>query len=450
MENKTILNRALGPWQAASVVVGTIIGTGIFLKTATMAQLAGSMPAVMTVWVVSGLLSYAGALTYAELSARFPSSGGEYVFLREAYGGLPAFLFGWMRFLVGTPGSIAAYAAGTAAFAAGLGLYSAERIPGGPPAVAVSLIILFSLLNCLQVRWGARAQTLLTALKCGLILALVAGAAFFGSPAEAPAAAAAPAAALPGYSAFGLAMIAALWAFDGWNNLPMLGEEVRDPRRNLPLALALGVLAVLALYLAANWAYFHVLSLDEIRSGNSTAHPSALPVATLAARSFLGEAGVPLLSAAFMISALGAMNGSILSGARVPFAMARDGVFFRGLARIAPGAHVPARAVLAQGVLASVLAVSGTFDQLTDWVVVCGWTFYALCVSTLFVFRKRDGAEPPAFRVPGFPYLPLLFIAAALMLVGNSLWRDPRAGLYGVLLVAAGCPVYLWMRRRVP
>ena len=428
--------------------MGTVIGTGIFLKTATMTQLVGSMPAVMTAWVLSGLLSYAGALTYAELSARFPSSGGEYVFLREAYGGLPAFLFGWMRFLIGSPGSIAAYAVGTATFAAGLGLFRGEQIPGGPSTVAVSLIAFFSLLNCLQVRWGARAQTLLTALKCGLILALIFGVAVFGQPAQTLAQAAGAVTDKPWYSAFGLAMIAALWAFDGWNNLPMVGEEVREPQRNLPLALGLGVLAVLALYLCANWAYFHVLGIEEIQSANSSAHPGALPVATLAARSFMGEAGVPVLSAAFVISALGAMNGSILSGARVPFAMARDGVFFRGLAHIAPGAHVPARSVLIQGVLASVLALSGTFDQLTDWVVVCAWAFYAMCISTLFVFRKRDGGGAAGvFRVPGFPWLPSLFIAASLLLIGNSLWSNPRAGLFGFLVIMAGCPFYLWMKR---
>jgi len=448
MAQNTLLTRSLGPWQAASIVVGTIIGTGIFLKTATMTQLVGSMPAVMAAWVVSGILSYAGTLTYAELSARFPSSGGEYVFLREAYGSLPAFLYGWMRFLVGSPGSIAAYAVGSATFAAGLGLFRAEQVPGGAPAVAVCLIVFFSLLNCLQIRWGARAQMLLTILKCGLILALIAGVAVFGKSPETILQAAGAVTGRPWYSAFGLAMIAALWAFDGWNNLPMIGEEVSEPRKNLPLALALGMLAVMALYLSANWAYFHILSIAEIQGANSTAHPGALPVATLAAKAFLGKTGVPVLSAAFVISALGAMNGSILSCARVPFAMARDGVFFRGLAHIAPNAHVPVRAVLLQCVIASVLALSGTFDQLTDWVVVCGWTFYALCISTLFVFRKRDGAAPPdGFRVPGFPCLPVMFIAAALLLIANSLWNNPRAGLFGGLLVAAGFPFYLWMKR---
>lgn len=438
------LNRSLGPWQAASVVVGTIIGTGIFLKTASMTQLLGSRTAVLAAWVVSGLLSYAGALTYAELSSRHPASGGEYAFLREAYGRLPAFLYGWMRLLVGSPGSIAAYAVGSATFAAGLGLFDPARVPGGLPAVGVGLIAAFTLLNCLQVSWGARAQTFLTALKCALILGLVAAIALLGQAPAGPAEAA-PLTDRSWLSAFGLAMIAALWAFDGWNNLPMLGEEVREPQRNLPLALALGVLAVLGLYLAANWAYFHVLSAAEIQGGSSTANPGALPVATLAARSIFGAAGVPLLSAAFVVSALGAMNGSILSGARVPFAMARDGLFFGAFAKIAPNAHVPARAVLLQGCVASLLALSGTFDQLTDWVVACAWTFYAVCISTLFVFRRRSPGAP--FRVPGYPLLPALFILAAALLVGNALWNDPKAALAGALLVLAGLPVYLFLRR---
>jgi APA family basic amino acid/polyamine antiporter len=252
------LNRSMGPWQAASIVVGTIIGTGIFLKTATMTQLLGSMTTVMLVWIIAGLLSYAGALTYAELCARFPSSGGEYVFLREAYGKPLAFLFGWMRFWIGSPGSIAAYAAGAATFAAGIGILPIQQIPGGISTIAVGLILFFSLINCLQVRWGARVQIFLTALKVILILALVFGVALLGKPVENLLGSGQGLTDKSWLSAFGLAMIAALWAFDGWNNLPMVGEEVREPKKNLPLALALGVLAVLALYLLANWAYFHV------------------------------------------------------------------------------------------------------------------------------------------------------------------------------------------------
>ncbi|MGZ3770750.1 MAG: APC family permease [Bdellovibrio sp.] len=444
------LERTMGPWQASSLVVGTIIGTGIFLKTATMVQLVGSMGLVFAAWIISGILSYAGSLTYAELSAHIPESGGEYAFLKNGYGSFFAFLFGWMRFWIGAPGSIAAYAAGTATFLGGL--ISLDFIPGKGKTVAVFLIIFFSAINCLKVRWGARVQTFLTALKVFLILGLVVGVFGFGKTDNTIAmAASSTVAPFFNLSSFGMAMIAALWAFDGWNNLPMVGEEIKNPQRNIPIALGFGMLAVIALYLSANWAYFHVLSLDQIKMANSSKFPQALPVATLAVKSFLGEWGIPAISIAFMVSALGAMNGSILTASRVPFAMARDGLFWRRLAIVTEHTHVPVWSIVVQAVISSALALWGTFDQLTDYVVVASWIFYGLTASTLFVLRKKHSSineKKSTFKVPGYPFVPVIFIITSILLVINSMVRNPADGIIGLIIIAAGVPTYLLMSKR--
>lgn len=449
------LQRTLGPWQASSLVVGTIIGTGIFLKTATMAQLLGSATLVAVAWIVSGILSFAGALTYAELSAKMPHSGGEYAFLRAGFGSTCSFLYGWMRFWIGAPGSIAAYAAGAATFLGGI--IPLDFIPGGGKTVAVSLVIFFSIINCLHVHWGARVQTFLTALKVFLIAALVMGVFGFGSQ-ELQNSSLVHSVGSEGItlSAFGLAMIAALWAYDGWNNLPMVGEEVHHPMRNIPIALGIGMIVVMCLYLSANFAYFNVLTLEQIQSANSSKFPKALPVATLAAKSFLNQYGVPVISVAFIISALGAMNGAILTGARVPFAMARDGIFWSKLGHVARHANVPLISIGVQAFIASVLALLGTFDQLTDYVVVSSWIFYALTASTVFVFRNKMLAEQKttansqseeSFKVPGYPLVPILFIITAILLVLNSIYQHPKDALIGVGIIVAGLPVYWLMTK---
>lgn len=447
------LQRSMGAWQASSLVVGTIIGTGIFLKTATMAQLLGSAGWVAVAWIFSGLLSFAGALTYAELSSQMPHSGGEYAFLKSGYGPLFSFLYGWMRFWIGAPGSIAAYAAGAATFLGGI--IPLDFIPGAGKTVAVILIIFFSIINCLHVHWGARVQTLLTALKVFLILGLGIGVFFFANYNVQTSGALNSTVTLGPFSwgSFGLAMIAALWAFDGWNNLPMVGEEIKNPLRNIPIALGFGMMTVLALYLLANFSYFNVLSLQEIQNANSSKFPEALPVATLAVKSFLNQYGVPTVSIAFIISALGAMNGSILTGARVPFAMARDGLFWKQLGEVASHANVPVQSILIQAIIASCLAIMGTFDQLTDYVVVSGWIFYGLTASTIFIFRKkfnsRENYDGPAmYRVPGYPIVPILFILTAVFLVANSIQQKPYEALVGIGIILVGVPVYVFMARR--
>jgi APA family basic amino acid/polyamine antiporter len=436
------LRRGLRAQDAISLVVGTIIGTGIFLKTTTMCLYVGSPMLVLAAWAVAGALSLLGALVYAGLADAFPEAGGEYLYVRAAYGDLPAFLYGWQRFWISAPGSIAAYAVGSATFLSSVLPLGAT----GRAAAAVAFILGFSALNCLAVRVGGGVQTALTALKTLLVLGLsVAILCFADSGSLAHLSENGGVA--PTWGAFGLAVLSALWAFDGWNNLPMAAGEVKDPARNIPVALLLGVAAVLGIYAMANIAYFYALPLPVILGASSRAHPDAPAVAALAARTVFGGRGTQLLALAMVISALGAMNGSILTSSRVPFALAKDGLFPRFLGRVSRGAGVPLRSVLVQAAWACVLALSGTFDQLTDWVVFASWIFYGLCGFAVIRLRRRSGPGP-GFQVPFYPFLPLLFCAMALLLLGNAVVSAPRESAYGLAFVLAGIPVHFWLRRR--
>jgi APA family basic amino acid/polyamine antiporter len=433
------LRRDLRAIDAISLVVGTIVGTGIFLKTTTMSLYVGSPLLVLAAWAVAGLLSLLGALVYAELADRFPKSGGEYVYIRAAYGNLPAFLYGWQRFWIGSPGSIAAYAVGSATFLSSI--FSFGNFGRG--IVSVGFILFFSALNCLAVRIGGRTQTAFTLLKFFLILGLTA--ALFGFCANGTFSHLAEHAigSVSGWKAFGLAVLSALWAFDGWNNLPMAAGEVKNPGRNIPLALVLGVASAFVLYALLNIAYFFALPFSAILGASSQFHPDAPAVASLAAQTVFGSAGAALFAIAMTISALGAMNGSILTSARIPFAMASDGNFPLALAKLAPRAQVPARAVMLQGLWACALALSGTFDQITDWVIFASWIFYGLCGFALIRFRQRDPHTPSqGYRAPLYPALPLLFCVMAVLLFANTVMSSPRESAFGLVFILAGVPVY--------
>jgi basic amino acid/polyamine antiporter, APA family len=434
------LQRKLGVRDATAIVVGSIIGSGVFLKTGIMAQEAGTPALVMTAWMLAGLMSLAGALTYAELVSFFPKAGGEYIFLREAYGSFPAFLYGWMRFWIAAPGSIAAGAVGAATFlSAILPLTSFER-----SFSAVLFISLFTSINCFSVGFGGRIQSFMTALKVFLIGGLILGI-FFAPVVEGNDFAIQ---ASHGWSHFGLAVLAALWAFDGWNNLPMVAGEVRDPQKNLPIALVGGLCLVILIYCGANFAYFHALPFGEILNAQSTIYPDALPVATKAAQSLFGNNASRILSIAFVLSALGAMNGSVLTGARVPYAMAIDGLFFKFFSRINNKTLVPVTAILAQGFWASVLALSGTFYQITDCVVFASWIFYGLVTFSIFIFRKRGCKS--TYRTPLYPLIPAVFVLCAVVLVLNTLLEAPKESLFGVIFILAGIPAYLGFQKFKP
>ncbi len=443
------LVRALGAWQAAAIVVGTIIGTGVFLKAAPMAQRCGSPGWVLAAWAAGGVLSLLGALSYAELGAAFPRAGGEYVFLREGYGPFVGYLYGWARFWIGTPASIAAYAVGAATFLKGVAPVGEL---GGIVPVAITLIVVFTAINCLSVNAGGWLQTVLTTLKVVLILGLAAGALLFadGGSWARLGGGGYTGGGFPGWGPFGLAVLAALWAYDGWNNLPMAAGEVRDPGRNLPRAIVLGALVVLAVYALINVAYFYALSFDEVATARSDAHPDAPSVAARTAATFLGGTAQAFLAFALTASALSAMTGSMLTGARVPFAMARDGLAPARLAHVSARGRVPVVAVLIQGTWASLLATSGRFDQLTDYVVFSSWMFYALNAGAVLRLRRLRPNLPRPYLVPGYPFVPLAFLLLSSLLLVNTVVSATRQSLTGIGFMALGIPVYLVLHRKPP
>ncbi|RYZ69936.1 MAG: amino acid permease, partial [Proteobacteria bacterium] len=355
----------------------------------------------------------------------------------------PAFLYGWMRFWIGSPGSIAAYAVGAATFLSPLyGGFSDATLT----TLAIIFILIFSAVNCLNVSWGGKLQVVMTALKVLMIAIIVFGCFFLSGGSSAGFQAPGDWKWL-GWSAFGSATIAALWAYDGWNNLPMASGEVRDAQRNVPRALAIGTVLILLIYGAINTAYFYALPFGDILSASSPSTKGAMPVATKAAQTFLGTGGILFLSVAFVISALGAMNGSILTSARVPFAMAKEKLFFPQLGYVSPKTNSPITAIVVQCFWSCILALSGSFDQLTDYVVFGSWVFYALCAGAVIVLRIKRPELKRAYKVPGYPVIPILFILVALALLGNTLVTSPRESGIGLLIIGVGLPVY-WLAFR--
>lgn len=433
------LVRGLGPWAAASLTVGTIIGTGVFLKAGVMAQLGGSAVWVLAAWAVAGVLSFTGAMTYAELGGMYPHAGGEYVYLRRGYGPLMGYLYAWNRFWIVTPGAIAAYAVGSATF-----LAPVIGTDGGSVPLALALIAGFTAINCLNVRAGGTLQTVLTVMKVLMILAIGLGALFASSGDWSRVTASGE---FPGAGAFGALVLAALWAYDGWNNLPMAAGEVRDPARNLPRAIVGGALGVLAIYALVNVGYFRSLPFEEIATASSTKYPDAPSVAQKAATTFLGGPASALLAIAMTVSAVSAMNGSMLTGARVPYAVSRDGLAPRFLSKL-NAARVPAVAVVVQGALACVFALSARFDQLTDAVVFASWLFYALNAGSVLRLRRRVPDHPRPFRVPGFPVVPVVFVVLATLLLVNTVVTAPAPSALGLGMTAVGALVYLGLYRR--
>ncbi|MDQ3906766.1 MAG: amino acid permease [Acidobacteriota bacterium] len=459
-ETKNSLVRGLTLTDSVSLVVGTVIGTGVVLKTAVMAQQLGTPALVLAAWLAAGLLSLAGALTYAELGAMFPRAGGEYVYLGKAYGDGAAFLYGWMQLAVAATGGIAAVATAFAIFLSALvplGGAWVERTFhvlgqeihwqfGMTQVVAVGAIVLFSAINCVGVVVGGRVQSLLTGAKILGIAVIVFGAfllsrgagwSHLATPAGTPR--------WSGASAFGAAMLAALWAYNGWYALPLVAGEVERPQRNVPRGLIIGMLVVLAVYLLTNLSYFYALPFAEVLTSNSTAHRDALPVAAKAAQTFLGPVGAAFVSVAFIVSTVGALNGIILSNSRIPFAMARDRLFFRRLGDVNKS-RVPAWAIAFQGAWASVLALSGTFDQITTYTIFALWVFFGVTASTVFVLRRKMPDADRPYRTLGYPVVPLAFILVAAWLVINTIQTSPAESALGLALIALGLPVYFYFK----
>jgi APA family basic amino acid/polyamine antiporter len=459
--DETSLVRGLTASGTTLLVIGTVIGTGVFLKSAVMAQEVGSPALVLAAWVAAGFLSLAGALSYAELGALLPHAGGEYVYLRHAYGDAPAFLYGWMRFSIASTGSIAVLGVGVATFLSAVTPLTTVWLEhnyrllgqeihwqfGTKQIVAVGAILFFSAINCIGIVFGGRVQSVLTLMKILGIAVIVIGVfSLSGAATWAHLRSTAGGAKVAGVSTFGAAMLAALWAYDGWNAMPMVGGEVRSPERNIPRALVGGMLAVMAIYCLANLAYFYALPFAEVVTSSSTSHPDALPVATKAAQTFLGAWGGRLISIAFILSALGALNGLILSSARVPFAMARDGLFFSRFSQVNADSHVPAWSIIIQAVWSSVLAVSGSYDQLTDYVIFASWIFYGMTTSAVFVLRRRMPDAPRPYKTLGYPLIPVVFVLVALWLTINTLIARPVESATGLVLIALGLPVFAYYR----
>jgi basic amino acid/polyamine antiporter, APA family len=444
------LKRDLGLWGAVSIVIGTVIGSGIFLVPRTMVQNVGTPGLVFAVWIVGGLLSMAGALTYAELAAAMPEAGGEYVYLSEAYGPIWGYLYGWTQMWVAKSGSIATLATGFFLYLANFWpaletVIFRVTLPFGYPFeirygqfLAIALIMGLAGLNYFGVKVGGDVQVIVTALKVGLIGFVILAGVFFGPRGGAPVSAPIAPLTLGGFIA---ALVAALWAYDGWNNVSMVSSEIKNPRRFLPLALIGGTLAVVAIYLAANYAYFHVLSGQEV-AGSSR-------VAAVMMQRLFGKHGADAVSAAAMISIFAALNGSILSGSRVPYAMARDGRFFRSMAHVNSSFHTPGAAILGLSAWGAVLVLSGKYDDLADFVIFGSWILYGMTTAAVIVLRKTKPHLDRPYRTWGYPFVPIVFVIAALLIEGVTLVNKPWQSGLGIILILTGIPFYYrWNRGR--
>jgi APA family basic amino acid/polyamine antiporter len=442
------LSRDLGVTHATAIVVGTIIGSGIFLVPAEMMQAVGSARLVYLAWLVGGILSFAGALTYAELGTMKPQAGGEYVYVRDGYGPLAGFLYAWTTFLISKPASIATVTTG---FVRILGTFSTfsffgrDVFPGPVPVtwgqlVAVLATVLIAILNYLGVKKAGEFQLVFTILKVAMILAIVligfsynAGSwsnfrtTFTG--------------ATGGIAGFMAALVAALWAYDGWNDLNQVAGEIRNPEKSIPVALIVGVAVVGALYILVNAAVQYILPANVVAASQRPASDAAGLV--------LGRLGAGIVSAGMALSMLVTLNGTSMSGARVPFAVARDGYFFSALARVHPKFHTPSTSIVVQTILAVVLLLlGGNFRQFFSLAIFAEWLFYMITASTVFVFRRREPATARPYRVWGYPIVPLLFVVASAVLLYYTFSENLRYSAIGTLVILAGVPVFYFFSRR--
>ena len=446
------LKRDLGVWSAAAIVVGTVIGSGIFLVPSPMIRNVGSPLMMFAVWVAGGLLSLFGALSYAELAAALPETGGEYVYLREAYGPFWGFVYGWTQMWVAKSGSIATLATGFFIYLANFRpeleqVCAVIPLPigeaGRPLEIrygqlfAMGVIAVLAAINYIGVRVGGNVQVTVTAIKVGLIAAIIVIGLGSGAGSSVNLQSFTPAAG--GIAGFFAALVAALWAYDGWNNVAMVASEVRRPSRNLPLALIVGTASVIAIYLVANLAYFYVLPASAVASTDRVAGEMM--------RRVMGARGAGAVSIAAMISIFAALNGSILSGSRVPFAMARDGLFFRRVAHIHPTFRTPNISILAVSGWAALLVLSGRYDQLYTYVIFASVILYGMATAAVIVLRfKRPEMERP-YRTVGYPLVPLVFVFGIACLIVSTLLKSPRESLMGLGLIALGVPFYRHWKR---
>jgi basic amino acid/polyamine antiporter, APA family len=446
IESERELPRVLNSSHATSIVVGIIIGSGIFLVPREMMAAVGSSGMVCAVWIVGGLLSLFGAMTYAEIAAMRPRYGGEYAFLREAYGDLTAFLYMWTWITIAKPASIATIAAGLARVLGTFAIFSFFARPAFAhlawgQVFAIAMTWGITGLNIRGTRDAANVQLSLTWLKALLIVVIAAFCFLSGrSGGTWHNFQTSFAGARAGFSGFMVALVAALWAYDGWSDVTQMAGEVQRPQRNLPIALIGGVGIVGGLYMLTNAAIQYVLPAAVIAS-------SERPAAE-AMRLAAGVGGASLVSIGMAVSIGATFVGSTLSGARVPFAAAKNGLFFSSLARVHPRFHTPSNALVLQAVLSSILLLMiGRFQALFSLAIFSEWLFYGLTASTIFVFRRRDDEESRPFSVLGYPVVPLVFIVSAALLTVFSIKNEPRNSLIGIGVILCGIPVHFLFQR---
>jgi APA family basic amino acid/polyamine antiporter len=475
--NKVSLLRGLGLVAAISIIIGNVIGTGVFLKARVMTCNVGDPIWVMIVWIAAGFLSLAGALTYAELSAMKPEAGGEYVFLRDAYGRVSSFLYGWMLIFVGKTGAQAAVAV---TFAIGLNDFFGGKLKqtivstdlfGHPfeitslQIVGVMLIVIFTTINCASVVLSGKIATVLTFVKVALIAFVGIGAfvwvtggtfshlSMMNNGGACEGVASSVRYGSPDYSfiaGFGAAMLGALWGYDGWNNLTLVAGEIKNPEKNIPIALIGGTVVIMILYVFAHFAYFYVLDPTTIASVSKDSSVAREVVSRFFGGNIASYAtgmAVSIFTTGLMLSSIGTLHTSILTGARVPYAMAKDGLMFQPMGRLSEGTRVPVIALIVQGLWACILALSGSFDTLTDYVIFGSWIFYALVTSSIFVFRRKypDLARP--YKAFGYPVVPILFLLVAGFLLINTMINAPFQAFTGIGLILLGLPVYYYLTR---
>jgi amino acid transporter len=444
------LIRGLGLWSAAAIVIGDTIGTGVFLVTSDMARAVGSVQLVFAAWIVGGLIVLFGAFCYAELGAAFPHAGGPYVYLNRGLGPLFGFLFGWMSSLLERPVAMATLAAGflrflgflfpvvaTPLFTLHFAQYQFAFTVAQPLAALV--VIAVTTLNYLSVRLGGAIQVLLTSLKIATILLIVVGGIFFGKRSGIEASPVAAPHGLGTISALLYALVPAMWAYNGFNDLGALGEEIKEPQRNIPRAIILGLLTIVGLYLVANVVYFHSLPFTAIKDSQH--------VASDVVQSFAGSRGAMWLTVAMAVSALGALHVVVLTGARIPYAMARDGVFFPFARKIHPTFRTPSGALIFLGAFAALLALSGTYEELYSLFVFAVWIFFALNAIALLRLRKKEPQLLRPYRAWGYPWTALIFLAAAIALTANLWMIRPVRSSLGLVVILSGVPFfYYWGR----
>jgi amino acid transporter len=440
------LPRRLGLASAVAVLVGITIGSGIFRTPAVVAERVGATELVIAGWVLGGVLALAGALTYAELAAIFPRTGGIYVYIREAFGRGPAFLFGWAELLVIRPAALGAIAIVAAEY-----LWRLLGVDGAAPlavlpmtlaqATAAVFIIMVGTVNYRGIHLAALVQNVSTVLKVMALSGLVLLGFLLSPTHELTRTVTPPAALLSPLTGFGLALVSILWAYDGWADLSFVAGEVRDPQRNMPLALFLGAVAIIVIYLSLNAVYLKLIPVDRM--------PGSPLIAADAAQVVLGRSGVVFVSAAVMVSAFGSLNGSMMVGPRIFYAMAEDRLFFRRLAEVHPRFATPYASIVLATILGIIYVSLRQFAQLADQFIIGIWPFYALGVAATFVLRRKRADLARPYRAWGYPVVPALFLLAALYLLGNYLVSEPALFFADVgAVVLTGIPVYLWWARR--